>query len=455
MKKLMVGKQGGHFVKAIDVVALSSHRVFLLVFAWSLIAGLLIQWVVLPALPGLHAGHGLMKGGDPVWYHSEAVQLASLMQQGWQVWELRPQGNAPIGITAAAYFLVGIREPWVVMPINAALFALAAVSLYGIFTSFASKSLAFVATLPFVLFPSAALIYGQIHKDVFSIAGTLVIVFVWVRFVQRVESGWRSVLGRVVLTALGCLLVWVVRPYLVQPLMAASVLGVLLLGIMTGRGRGVAWWVGVLLCLLVQAGYTQQPSSSVVPTAVPVVRAAPTAGTAGTAGTARTAPIKPSTPTYLDRVVSKIDSTRVGFVGSSYAGSNIDTDVRFNSLADLVSYVPRALQVGLLAPFPAMWVGNGVYPGSGVMRFISGAEMAGSYVLLIGVGLLLYRLQVNRPALLVAILMTLVLILVLGLVVGNVGTLYRMRYGSWQLLNGLGVLGWGLMLQVRRESAHG
>jgi hypothetical protein len=442
MNKLIVGKQGGHLANAIDEVALSSHRVFLLVFAWSLIAGLLIQWVVLPALPGLHAGHGLMKGGDPVWYHREAVRLASLMQQGWQVWELRPQGNAPIGITAAAYFLVGIREPWVVMPINAALFALAAVSLYGIFTSFASKSLAFMATLPFVLFPSAALIYGQIHKDVFSIAGTLLIVFVWVQFVQRVESGWRSVLGRVVLTALGCLLVWVVRPYLVQPLMAASVLSVLLLGIMTGRGRGVAWWVGILLCLLVQVGYNKYATAPTSPSA----RAAPSA------------PVAPSAlavPTYLERAVANLNAARIGLVVSdSLAGSNIDSDIRFDSLAAVVSYVPRAFQVALLAPFPAMWVSDGVSPGSGVMRFISGLEMAGSYVLLIGVGLLLYRLKVNRSALLVAIFMTLVLILVLGLVVGNVGTLYRMRYGSWQLLNGLGVVGWVLMLQARRESAN-
>lgn len=443
MKKLMVGKQGGHLVNAANAAAFSSHRVFLLVFAWSLLAGLFIQWVALPALPGLHAGHGLMKGGDWIEYHLAAVDLASLMeQQGWQVWALRPQGNAPIGITAAAYFLAGVSEPWVVLPINAAMFALAAVSLHGVFASLAPDRLAFMAMLPFVLFPSAALIYGQIHKDVFSIAGTLVVVFVWVGFAQRAESGWRSALGRVALTALGCLLVWVVRPYLMQSLIAASVLGALLLVIMTGRGRGVAWWCGILLCLLVQAGYTQQST-------------APTAPLAPSVSTAPTAPSASITHTYLARAVANLNAARVGFVISSpLAGSNIDTDVRFSSLADVVSYVPRALQVGLLAPFPSMWVGKGVSSGSGVMRFISGMEMAVSYVLLIGVGLLLYGLKVNRPAVLVAILMATLLILVLTLVICNVGTLYRMRYGSWQLLNGLGVLGWGLMLQARRKATH-
>lgn len=444
MKKITAHEQGARWENTAKVFAVSSLGVFFLAFAWSLIAGLLIQWVVLPALPGLHAGHGLMKGGDWIRFHREAVELASLMQdQGWQVWELRPQGNAPIGIAAGVYFLVGISEPWVVLPINAAVFALAAVSLHGVFASLAPGRLAFVATLPFVMFPSATLIYGQMHKDVFSIAGTLVIAFVWVRFAQRAEPGWRSVLGRVALMAVGCLLVWTVRPYLLQSLMAASLLTVLLLGSMTGRGRGALWWGGILLCLLVQAGYNQRPTVASVPS-VPSVPSESTVVPSGLFG-----------PSYLERAIATLNAARVGFAGSApLAGSNIDTEVRFGSLADVVSYVPRAIQVGLLAPFPSMWVSDGVSPGSGAMRFISGMEMAVSYVLLVGVGLLLYGLKVNRPALLVAILMAMVLIFVLALVVGNVGTLYRMRYGSWQLLNGLGVLGWGLMLQGRQKAVR-
>lgn len=287
-----------------------------------------------------------------------------------------------------------------------------------------------MATLPFVLFTSAAMIYGQIQKDVFSVAGALVIAFVWVRFARLAESGWRSVLGRVALIAVGCLMVWAVRTYLLQSLMVASLLTVLLLGIMTGRGRRAVWWGGLLLCLLVQAGYSKVTSAPSAPTA-------------------------PSAPSYLERAVATLNAARVGFARSApHAGTDIDMDVRFGSLAVVVSYVPRALQVGLLAPFPSMWVSDGVSPGSGVMRFISGMEMAVSYVLLIGVGLLLYGLKDDRPAILVAILMAMVMILVLALVVCDVGTLYRMRYGSWQLLNGLGVLGWGLMLQARQKAVR-
>lgn len=410
----------------IKAFATSSFGVFALAFAWALLAGLFVQMVVLPAIPGIHAGNGLMAGGDSVWFHREAVELAALMRhQGWQVWELRPQGNAPIGIAAAAYFLAGISEPWVLLPVNATMFALAAVSLHGIFKSLASERWAFMATLPLVLFPSAALIYSQIHKDGFSVAGISIIILVWVRFARLAESDGRSSLSQIALMVAGCSLVWIVRPYLLQPLILASVLSVLLLASMVGRRRGVAWWVGISLCLLVQVGCT----ISTVP-AVPAVSGA----------------------SLIEKNVAKLNAMRIGFAeGAPNAGSNIDVEVKFDSLIDLVLYVPRALQVGLLVPFPPMWVSDGVSPGSDFMRFIAGMEMVVSYVLLIGVGLLWLDLKSNQPALIVAILMATVLILVMALVVANVGTLYRMRYGSWQLLNGLGVLGWGLRLRARRE----
>lgn len=421
----------------IKAFATSSVGVFCLTFVWALLAGLFVQMVVLPAIPSIHAGNGLMAGGDSVGFHRDAVELAASMRHhGWQVWELRPRGNAPIGIAAAAYYLVGFGEPWIILPINATMFALAAVSLHGIFKSLISERWAFIATLPFVLFPSAALIYGQIHKDGFSVAGISIIILVWVRFAQLVELDQRGLLSQVALMVAGCSLVWIVRPYLLQPLVLASVLTVLLLIGMFGRHRFV-WWVGISLCILVQVGYSNIPS----------VSAAPLVGNFNDQPLASTV----SGASLIEKNLAKLNAMRIGFAtGAPNAGSNIDIDVKYDSLIDLVLYVPRALQVGLLAPFPPMWVDVGVSPGAGLMRFMAGMEMVVSYVLLVGVGLLWVDLRSNRPALMVGILMATVLILIMALVVCNVGTLYRMRYGEWQILNGLGVLGWGLRLQARR-----
>ena len=230
MKKYLLILQSLNWQLATGKFVISPLGVFCLVFVGSLMAGLSIQWLVLPALPNLHAGHGLIAGGDWIWFNEQAVKLVELMRyQGWQAWELRPQGNAPIGIAAAVYFLVGISKPWVLLPLNAAMFALAAVFLYGIFTAFAPRNLAFMATLPFALFPSAAMIYSQIHKDVFSIAGTLIMVFVWVQFALPSRPSWFNVLKYFAYAVIGCLLVWVVRPYLLPILLVASLLAIVLL----------------------------------------------------------------------------------------------------------------------------------------------------------------------------------------------------------------------------------
>ena len=131
------------------------------------------------------------------------------------------------------------------------------------------------------------------------------------------------------------------------------------------------------------------------------------------------------------------------------AGSNIDIEVRFTSIEDVLLYLPRALQIGLLAPFPSMWLGDAHSTGGAGMRVVAAMEMTLSYVFLLGLVGLWRCGKEHRATLMVAVVMSLVLTLILALVVTNVGTVYRMRYATWQLLNGLGILGWGLWLQAR------
>ena len=410
----------------------TSCGVFCLVFIWVLIAGLFIQLVALPVLPNLHAGHGLMMGGDWVRFHTDAVKLVTLMHDhGWVTWELRPQGNAPIGIAAATYYFFGISEPWVLLPINALLFAGGSVFLHGIFKSISNSRLALIAILPFVLFPSAGMIYGQIHKDVFSITGALAVIYVWVQFSSYQKLNWQRLIAYVAIVALGGILIWIVRPYLLQPLIASSFLITLLLVMLVGKGRGTLWWVGVFFCFIVLISLSNLSTTST--TSTTFIESEASAGA-----------------TYIDRMVFRINAARVGFAkGYPDAGSNIDTNVRFSSLSDVVAYLPRALEIGLLAPFSSEWIASGVSVGSGFMRFVAGMEMMVSYALLIGMGVLLYIAKDKRPAVLLTILFAIVMIIFLSLVVCNIGTLYRMRFGNYQLLNGLGVLGWGLLWQKR------
>lgn len=420
------------------LAAENGSGMFALAFVYALSAGLLIQWLVLPLLlPGIHAGHGLLAGGDWVAFHQEADAMAQRIQQtGWAAWELRPGGNAPIGITAIAYALTGIHQPWVVLPLNASLFALGAACLFLMFSSIGPPRLAFLASLPYVLFPSTVMLYGQIHKDVYSIAGSALIVLVWVRFAARDASATGGAAGRILATALGVFLIWLVRPYLLKMMLAASLPVVLLLSIRAivrraGRDRRSAqWWVGVSACLGVLAAGAGVPG-----------------GAAGEGVLAMPAHCQGTEDGAIANLVCRLDQARLGFAGQHHAGSNVDMEVRFRSLSDVADYVPRALQIGLFAPFPEMWSAQGVMPGAGMMRRIAGAEMLVAYVLLAGVCLWFIGKRLPREVGLVIVVQAAIPLLILALVVCNVGTLYRMRYGYWHILLGLGVVGWGHVLQ--------
>ena len=233
----------------------SAGNIFVFAFCWAMLGGLLLQFVVLPALPSLHAGHGLLKGGDWVAFHSSAVELALQMEPyGWGIWELRPRGNSPIGLLAALYFVVGIYEPWLFLPINAFLFGTATVILHKIYKLIMPMRHSFFAVLPFVMFPSALMIYGQVHKDIFSITGTILIIFVWADLAGRTMFKWNKMLAQIVMLLTGIALVWIVRPYLLQPLLLAALFAALLLSVWGKRGRRRSWWCALAIFLVIQLG---------------------------------------------------------------------------------------------------------------------------------------------------------------------------------------------------------
>ena len=104
-----------------------SYVIGLIAFLWALTFGLLLQLFVLPYIfPDLHAGNGLLISADWVKFHQIAVELAQKINEtGWDNWELRPYGQAPAGLAAAIYSFSGISNPFMYMPLNAILFAVA------------------------------------------------------------------------------------------------------------------------------------------------------------------------------------------------------------------------------------------------------------------------------------------------------------------------------------------
>ncbi|GJM05805.1 MAG: hypothetical protein DHS20C09_18010 [marine bacterium B5-7] len=123
---------------------------------------------------------------------------------------------------------------------------------------------------------------------------------------------------------------------------------------------------------------------------------------------------------------------RQGFL---WTGGNtiIDTDVTLDSVADFFMYFPRALQVGLLSPFPELWQGVGSTPSMTLARKIIGVATLVYYACLMSalMGVLSHR---RVPILWLILLFSLMGVLAWTYICPNIGTLLRLRAGFYMLL---------------------
>ena len=155
-------------------------------------------------------------------------------------------------------------------------------------------------------------------------------------------------------------------------------------------------------------------------------------------------PSKSSPP--LTRLREQLAWARYLFVSYPGTSSNIDADVRLESWAEVIRYLPRAAEIGLFAPFPNMWFATGAQVGR-LGRALSGVEMLTMYLLMVPA---LWGLWKRRDQLAIWFFVTIATlsVFVLGLVVANIGALYRMRYPFWMLLIIVGVDG---ALRIQRH----
>jgi len=120
-----------------------------------------------------------------------------------------------------------------------------------------------------------------------------------------------------------------------------------------------------------------------------------------------------------------LHARRTGFV-STGGRALMDPKVVISSPRLLLTYLPRALMIGLLAPFPSQWFD--IQGSTGIMRTLAGVEMLCIYLLvpglLVGVGRVF---RSRRPELCFVAVYAGVMAVALSLVVANVGTLFRLR----------------------------
>jgi hypothetical protein len=440
---------------------ISTSRVWVVFFLYATTMALMLKLIALPILfRELHAGHGLLMGGDWVGFHSIAEGLAEEINvKGWSAWELRPLGHSPAGIAAAIYALT-VAEPFVLVPLNAAIHATAGVALMRIARYLTDDDFAAMcAALPFVIFPSAMAWYGQIGKDGFYFAGAFLCLYGWINLarIESWQSGWRPVCAGLAWLSLGVALMGMVRIYSFQVMQGMGTIfavGLSVLFIVRGAKGGLPWKscaaaiaILFMIPLLLMVLPTESRGSAEL---LNETRGSSEflAGESG-AGAAQTVAQmywrqSDWLPSTIDTAFLRLAVLREGYLSApaehrKAAGSNIDMDVRISSAVGFVMYLPRAIQIGLLAPFPRHWIATGYSPGGSLMRRMAGGEMIVVYFSLLFLPYALWHWR-NRVEIWLSVTFGTVMVLLYAFVTPNIGTIYRLRYGFVMLLVGIGIL---------------
>ena len=417
---------------------------FALAAAWALLVTWFVQLYLLSGpLVNWSAGEGMLAGHDITNFHAVAqAKAAEIAENGWSAWELRPHDWGVSGLLSAWYAITAPKL-WLWAPLQALLFGFAAVLMRELILKvFDSPRIAGSAVIIVLLLPGAALLYVYPHRDFFVFLGFLLVLYGSLQLMQLSTMGYYETFARLAISIsiilLGFFCAIAVRQVAAQIFMGLSFILVLVaVGAMfakPGRSSGLSVislvFAMLLMGLVTFSGtgpreFHAEPGWTDPKDAVAEVEATPSQRWAAT----------PGVPLVIDQQFENLAAARDRVIRIDGHGlSAIDLDITFRSIADFIVYLPRAAQIGLLAPFPKDWLPHpDTRPHRNVERVLMGAEMMVVYALLPFLLLACWRYR-QRLALWVIALPAISWIMLYALTVPVVGTLVRYRYGPLLLL---------------------
>jgi len=428
-------------------------------FIFASCLALLFQKVILPLVPDMHAGHGLLRN-DAIVFHNIAIEAAErIREHGWSEWRLFPGAAGNVGVLSAVYALFGPDPAWFI-PVNAAAHATGATLIYRmggrLWPGNVGTLGGLMAGVAFLIFPSALQWYGQNHKDAFAIAGILLVLDVWLELHSKEDVRLRALFSPVVRAVLGVALVGVVRPYFPIPLVCALVASSAVVTAfnvisrprvaLSALARQSVLFGSVLLAALTFARMDVDMGAG--------------AYLVGNSARVRLYALLDSeigrrwhweptamVPEEIDKALKRASELRVHFVAfgrSVGAGSEVDGERLPNSALSALMYMPRAFVVGLFAPFPDTWGERVSAP-----RLVGAVETMLWYVFALGFVVTSWRMPSRQ--LLAGIIFCATLLVMLAYLHPNVGTLYRQRFGVWQFFLLCGSVGWASLILAMFE----
>ena len=373
-------------------------------------------------------------------YRIEAEDLADALRQlKFAEWNSYPRIHVKL-YSLSFVLLDKVLGPTILSaePVNLTYFLLILGLIYALGKEIFDQHVGSLAAVIVMLWPSFLLHTTQMLRDPLFIAAFLLLTFMFVILLTRTLTLWRGVITGLI-GGLMCLFLWLIRGDWWELIFLILLIGtgISILKQISNRRFIVGNTIGAVLIIL---------SGLFLPLLVPAYRQSNDSLKQGVSATTVAEPPKQTTRLPEERVTSWGPiPKRIGLLRHRFilrypeAGSNIDTDVELSGWRDLVSYAPRALMVGVLTPFPNMWVSRGAQVGL-AGRLLAGAEMVGVYIIIF---LALSCVFFERRRWPVWLLLATVAagVTALGLVVVNISTIYRMRYGFVMLLIVLAVKG--------------
>jgi 4-amino-4-deoxy-L-arabinose transferase-like glycosyltransferase len=301
------------------------------------------------------------------------------------------------------------------------------------------------------LWPSYLLHTTQFLKDPLFVAGLLGFVLILLRWLTRVSS-WRGAILAGAGGGLLAALLWLVRDNMGELLIATALLGaaMLIARQFALKRLQITNLVGLALLVLITISVQQLLPQYRRSFSTDALRTIPVKREVAPATSNEALPAS-----FWSRFAARVGARRQGFI-MLYpdSGSNLDSHVQLNSMADIVGYLPRAAVIGFFAPFPNMWFESGNQVGSTV-RLLGGIESLAMYMVEV---MAIFGLWRWRRRLSVWLLWSVAAtgLIALGLVVANIGALFRLRLAFLMLIIILGAeglsqaLGW-LATKLKRS----
>ena len=427
---------------------------FISSFIYFLFLSVTFQTIIVPSIVEIDAGHGLVKG-DALVFHDVACQLADrINRDGWRSWSVFPGDHSfNVGFLAALYAVFGCF-PLLLLPFNALAQSCTTFLIYLIgritWPGEIGKIGGFIGSILFILFPSPLVWYGQNHKDTFVLPATLGILYGLIFIIN--SRGKIKNFSRLCLAGTGALgVIFLMRPnyycLIVSFCLLLSLLSFVLITILY-KGASVLKCVGqpffyVVLLSVISLCTLAIPSSYLRQEFV----GSHTSNIKGDndLSTRFVWQETPGLPKFIDKNLEKISSMRAHFIRHGIivrAGSGIDLDKKPRNTAEVLAYLPRAMWIGLFAPFPSQWLEK-----MSAIRLVSSVETFIWFLFFPGV----VYMAIRRPTsgFWVGIVFCLGMITLFSYVNPNLGTLYRVRFGFWFFFLTCGAVGWvGVLLPI-------